>query len=198
MKFDTNKQNIYFCSDLHFSHKNICSATSVWTDGNATRKFDSIEAMDATLIQNINNLVKEDDILFHLGDFSFQGVDNIKHFRNLINCKTIHLILGNHDHNIANNRETSCGTSTQSLFTSVQNYLEIEINKIPVILCHYQLLTWRDKHKGTIQLFGHSHGQINDKIESNQFDVGVDNVFKKFGHYNPIGWKTILNELNQT
>ena len=195
MKFDTNKQNIFFLADTHFHHKNICSATSVWEDENSTRKFGSLEAMNTTLLQNINFCVGENDILFHLGDFSFQGVDNIKYFRDLINCKNIHLILGNHDQNIANNRETTCGIPTQTLFTSVQTYLEIEINKIPVVLSHYPLLTWRDKYKGSVQLFGHSHGQINDKIESNQFDVGVDNVFKKWGHYGALSWQQILMEL---
>ncbi len=46
-------------------------------------------------------MVKPNDIIYHLGDWSFGGHENIKIFRNRIKCKNIHLILGNHDHHIS-------------------------------------------------------------------------------------------------
>jgi hypothetical protein len=32
-------QNIFFTSDSHAFHRNICSATSEWPEGRGTRKF---------------------------------------------------------------------------------------------------------------------------------------------------------------
>jgi calcineurin-like phosphoesterase family protein len=95
-------QKVFFTSDTHFHHSNICSATTKW-DGKGDRthrQFDSLEEMDETLIKNINNAVGENDILFHLGDWSFGGIEQIWNFRKRLICKNIHLITGNHDHHI--------------------------------------------------------------------------------------------------
>ena len=73
-------------------------------DGYA-RKFDSLQDMNQRLVDNINNMVGEDDILIHLGDWSFGGFDKIEEFRSQINCKNIHLTFGNHDHHIERNKE---------------------------------------------------------------------------------------------
>jgi calcineurin-like phosphoesterase family protein len=61
--------------------------------------------MNATLVDNINNKVGENDILIHLGDWSFGGFDKIVEFRERIKCKNIHLVLGNHDHHIEGNKQ---------------------------------------------------------------------------------------------
>ena len=196
MKFDTKLTKIWFSSDSHYGHRNICRGTSVWTDDYAKRDFETLAEMNDILLKNLNNCVKEDDILFHLGDFSFQGVDNIQYFREQINCENVHLILGNHDQNIVKNKQTSDGTFVKDLFSSVQDYLEIEIDKKLVVLCHYPFLYWRDSHKGSINLFGHEHGMVNDKIKPNQFDVGVDNIFRKFDTYSPISFERVLTQID--
>lgn len=62
--------------------------------------------------------MKEDDILFCLGDWSFSGVYNIWNFRKQLNIKNIHLILGNHDSHIRDNKELpNCfwNTSTEQI-----------------------------------------------------------------------------------
>lgn len=89
-------QKLFFTSDTHYNHANICSSTTQWVRN--TRKFDSLEAMNDTLVNNINEVVGENDILIHLGDWSFGGFDSIAEFRDRINCKNIHLVFGNHDH----------------------------------------------------------------------------------------------------
>lgn len=99
-------QRLFFTSDTHYNHSNICSATTSWAKGEgSTRKFDSLEKMNDTLVNNINEVVGENDILFHLGDWSFGGFEKIAEFRDRINCKNIHLILGNHDHHIERNKQ---------------------------------------------------------------------------------------------
>jgi calcineurin-like phosphoesterase family protein len=104
-------QNIFFTSDTHYNHKNICRGVSNWKDINGnvpinqTRNFQSLEEMNDNIVNAINSKVKENDILFHLGDWSFGGINNIYEFRKKIKCKNIHLILGNHDHHIENNKQ---------------------------------------------------------------------------------------------
>lgn len=123
MKLILNKgQKLWWTSDTHYGHANICSATTTWQEPNRSRKFDSLDDMNTGLVDNINRLVGPDDILFHLGDWSFGGIKNIEIFRNRINCKNIHLVLGNHDHHIE--RDTD---NTRRLFASVNQYLELKV-----------------------------------------------------------------------
>lgn len=101
----TMKNDVWFTSDTHYNHKNICYGLSDWTDKDQScRKFDTIEEMNEKLIKNINDYVKENDTLYHLGDWSFGGKESIWEFRRRINCKNIILVPGNHDHHIKNNK----------------------------------------------------------------------------------------------
>lgn len=95
-----NNQKLFFTSDTHFHHTNICAGTTEWTEGRNYRPFPSLEEMDKVIVDNINSVVGEDDILIHLGDWSFGGKEQIWEFRKQIKCKNIHLVLGNHDHYI--------------------------------------------------------------------------------------------------
>lgn len=181
MKLTLEKgQQLFFTSDTHYSHSNICSATTNWSvnDGYA-RKFDSLEDMNQRLVDNINNIVGEDDILIHLGDWSFGGFDKIEEFRSQINCKNIHLVLGNHDHHIERNKE-----GIQRLFSSVQQYLRLDvrrpINKATVekftfVCMHYPIASWHDMNQGVIHLHGHVHLPVDLRLaEGKAMDVGVD------------------------
>lgn len=173
-------QQLFFTSDTHYSHSNICSATTNWSvnDGYA-RKFDSLQDMNQRLVDNINNMVGEGDILIHLGDWSFGGFDKIEEFRSQINCKNIHLVLGNHDHHIERNKE-----GIQRLFSSVQQYLRLEvrrpINKATVekftfVCMHYPIASHHDMNQGVIHLHGHVHLPPHLRIgKGKSLDVGVD------------------------
>lgn len=177
--------NTWFSSDFHYNHKNIVRGTSEWEDVNSqrTRNFQTLEEHNEILIKNINNSVKKDDTLYFLGDWSFGGIDAIWNFRKQLNCQNIHLIYGNHDHHIEKNSnyiipendidyyETlfnermanteSCRTiNLQSLFKSVSHYKELKINKRHFILCHFAMRVWNKSYKGSIMLYGHSHGTL--------------------------------------
>lgn len=97
LKLKTSEVNIWFTSDTHFYHKNITRGVSEWDRGGKTRDFDTIEEMTDSIINGINKYVKKDDILFHLGDWSFGGIDKIWEARKRIDCENIYLIAGNHD-----------------------------------------------------------------------------------------------------
>jgi calcineurin-like phosphoesterase family protein len=180
-------QNIYITSDTHAYHKNICRGVSDWRVFNAitgkkevpldsTRDFLNVEEMTDFIVASINRDVREDDILIHLGDFSFGGFENIEKFRNKILCKNLHIVTGNHDHHIVRNKD-----NVRSLFTSVHEYyteLDITFSKHDrrsVILCHFPIASWEDLNKGKIHLFGHCHLPKDKKImEGRAMDVGMD------------------------
>jgi calcineurin-like phosphoesterase family protein len=96
---------IYFTSDLHAFHRNICAGTSTWDNKDTNcRDFNTIEEMNVAIIKSINSVVGVDDILYHCGDWSFGGWENIWNFRKQIKCKNIININGNHDIHIFNNK----------------------------------------------------------------------------------------------
>ncbi len=90
MKLTLNpNQKLWFTSDTHFNHANICSATTKWKDPQTIRNFKSLNEMNDTLVNNINELVMPDDILIHNGDWSFGGFDSIENFRKRLICQNI-------------------------------------------------------------------------------------------------------------
>lgn len=212
MKFTLEEgKKIWFTSDIHYWHKNITYGDSVWSDKEVScRKFDTTSEMSLHMINQINKYVKEDDILFHLGDWSFSGIENILNLRKQLNVKTIHHINGNHDHHISDNKiikdyfigvnsgeivhykdiddikDHYTSLHTKDLFTSVNDYLEIKIGKQLIVLSHYPFQSWRDIGKGSIHLHGHTHGNINSM--KNRTDVGLDSAFKMLGEYKPFNY----------
>lgn len=202
--------NIWFTSDTHYNHKNICRGISDWTDKETkARDFQTLERMNWGILQKINTLVMPDDILYHLGDWSFGGIESIWQFRQRINCKTIHLITGNHDEHIKKNKilpnvisEVPYGShfingnpndygvgrrgdgeypnyvAAQRLFETVQNYLELTIDKQTFVLSHYPIEEWFDMDRnGAIMLHGHVHHTMDDcelNTKYRRMDVGID------------------------
>jgi calcineurin-like phosphoesterase family protein len=173
------EQKLWFTSDTHYNHANICSATTKWTDPVTCREFTSLEQMNSHLIANINETVEQDDILIHLGDWSFGGFESIKKFRDSIFCKNVHLITGNHDHHIENNRE-----NCQELFSSVNKYLELTVKwnvgtpfagEQDFVLMHFPIASWNNLARNSIHLHGHVHLSKQYRIgPGKMMDVGVD------------------------
>jgi len=175
IKIDKDRK-VWITSDTHFGHKNICRGVTEWRlpDGSVpiaqTRDFDTIGQMNDAIVNGINSVVGQDDVLIHLGDWSFGGFENIKIFRDRIVCQEIHLILGNHDHHIENNR-----SDCQELFTSVNHYTKLMYKFDTLVLMHYPIDSWDGLNKGHIHLHGHVHlptGKIFGK--GRRMDVGID------------------------
>lgn len=186
-------QNIWFSSDFHYHHKNICSGTSKWGDESRTRPFETLEDMDNTIVEHINEKVKQDDWLIGLGDFAFGGIEYIPEFRRRINCKNIVWIIGNHDHNIENNRD-----NVMSLFYKVYHYCELEVirneHKQKFVLCHYPIASWNGLRKGVIHLHGHVHFPENLRVgPGKMMDVGID------GHpeFRPYSYDEVMSFMNK-
>jgi len=177
--------NIWFLSDTHFSHTNI-SGPKVSSWGSGYRTFDNIHQMNETLFREINDVAKEDDIIYFLGDFCFGDHRRTPEYRNRIVCKTIHFIRGNHDNHI---------DIYKDCFSSINDVMFIQHGKQKIFLSHYSHRVWPGSHKGTIHLYGHSHSSIPDFGKS--MDVGVDSYYKLFGKYKPFHLNEILNIMSK-
>lgn len=208
MKININQQNVFFTSDPHYHHKQLVLGSSSWEDKNDCRKFKSLEEHDDTLVNNINNLVSKDDILFCLGDWAFGSYngDNIYksfEFRERINCKNIHLILGNHDQEIRDNK-----SNLQGIFSSVSFYKEMYIiepstlegvkaEKQHICMMHYPIRSWNKMRKGSFMLHGHCHNNLPDLVIKGDLaktmDVGVD-THKEFRPYSYEEVKEIMSK----
>lgn len=93
-------RDIWVISDTHFRHKNVLKFTD--RDGNLVRGhlFKDVDEMDAHMIERWNSVVKQGDIVYHLGDVVIANTDEDqvwfkKTWPSLNGSKR--LIVGNHD-----------------------------------------------------------------------------------------------------
>lgn len=163
--------DVWFTSDTHYGHANIIRFCN--------RPYSDVQEMNNSLIENYNALVKPSDTVYILGDFCFsRNPDAI--FNRLNGNK--HLILGNHDRlkHIKHLR-----------WAWIKDVYKLSVGKRTKIwLSHYAHRTWPHSHKGSIHLYGHSHGDLEDWGKST--DVGVD-----AWDYKPVHLDTILKMMEK-
>lgn len=196
----------FLTADTHFSHGNIIKyCNRPFLSKEEQQKFnadefvrvsrESVEHMDAHIIDGINKTVGKNDLLIHLGDFCFgprkQYYEVAKRYRERINCKNIILIWGNHDHRIIKN-----------LFSATYDLHKMTIHNQKVILCHYAMAIWDGSHHGTWQLYGHSHSSAEENLDRmmpgrRSMDVGIDNAYKILGEYRPFSFDEIRNLIKE-
>jgi calcineurin-like phosphoesterase family protein len=203
---------IWFTSDTHFSHKkiplyarrNFCLnkeeqkiVDSIWMNGGATStkwsrwvpSWESIAKMNDYIITKINEVVKRDDVLWHLGDFCFSPKNSIEEYAEKhtkrINCKNIYLTWGNHD-----------DKKISKFFKECHERYEFNYKQKHIVLSHYAQAVWNKSHHGSWMLYGHSHATAEDWLEKAMpgrlsMDVGIDNIYRILGEYRPISFEEI-------
>ena len=140
---------IYFTSDLHFGHHKSFLYEP--------RGFASSEEHDEEVIKKWNSIVKNDDIVYILGDLMLEdttlGLSKVRHLNG-----ELHIICGNHD--------SAVRREFYSILSNVVEVCEaktIKIGKQHYFLCHYPTMTanYDDKpyHSHLINLFGHTHSK---------------------------------------
>lgn len=156
----------FFTSDTHFGHRNIIQYCN--------RPFATVEEMDEEMIRRWNEVVGQDDVVYHLGDFAMGKNSAPKTLERLNGRK--HFVWGNHD---------SKQTRELPHWESAQPYLEINLDGHFVVLCHYKFDVFNRSHRGAVQLYGHSHGSMPGNNQ--QIDCGVD-----CWDYRPVDLQTLL------
>ena len=164
--------NIFFTSDTHFSHHNIIEYDQ--------RPFKDVKEMNEKIISNWNAKVPEKSIVYHLGDFGFGKVEELKKIRDQLNG-SLCLIRGNHDESINKMHEVG--------FDGIANELTLHYKGIIFVLTHDKDLTYADV-KGTLNVHGHTHSP-------HKFHKNFINVCTSAWGYTPIGFDELLFEYKQ-
>ena len=158
---------VWFTSDLHFWHKNICKYCD--------RPYESLEEMHEAIIANWNSVVQNDDDVFLLGDMGFCGIEKLRVLIARLNGK-IHLVQGNHDSDKVVN----------SLYDSGYIHSVCDVIQVTVVgdeecpnqdltLCHYPWSDWPNKERGAWMIHGHQHQLPHmPSCSTAHWDIGLD------------------------
>jgi len=171
----------FFISDTHFFHNNVIQYCK--------RPFSCAEEMNEHMIKNWNERVRKQDIVYHLGDFSFGSVEeDLKLLDRLKGQKF--LMIGNHDHS---KKLKKIGHKFQNVRYADTIKVEAEGKTYNIFLSHYPHLRWPGIGRGVYHLFGHVHGEDIGAL-NNSFDVGVDSEMMQFKPllFEEILWKSQL------
>lgn len=139
---------IFLISDTHFSHTNIIKYCN--------RPFKDVEEMNEIIINKWNSVVKENDIVYHLGDFALYNAE-LKKLVNRLNGK-IYLIRGNHD------RKTVTFYNNAGLEVLPT---QTKLDKYKLILSHRPLMN-NQIPNGYINVHGHIH---NSELDQEKFNI---------------------------
>lgn len=181
-------QQVWFTSDLHFGHRNVLKFCD--------RPWNDEKEMGNGLLDNWNNTVGDNDIVFILGDvFWFNDSQNIKKVLSKLKGKDIYIIPGNHDdfksyHRVDDDRIKLCEDVVVTWITREGKKLQ------EIWLSHYPMMTWPHRENGAYQFFGHIHSKPDRKegvdqdlpLHWNQLDIGCD-----YWDYKPVSLETLEN-----
>jgi calcineurin-like phosphoesterase family protein len=187
-----DNHRVYFTSDTHFRHNQSFIYES--------RGYKDRYEHDDALIAKINEVVRPEDTLFHLGDFCLNITPpEFEQILARINCQNIAYIWGNHNSCIRRVYEDAVATEygkdmevypyAVGKITYLGYYGELIVNGQMIVIHHYPHQIWNQMQKGAWQLSGHSHytnptTQL-DSTDNKILDVGWD------GHGKPLSFPEI-------
>lgn len=184
---------IYIVSDTHFFHRNIIEYCD--------RPYDNIEIMNEDIVNKWNSIVKEDDIVFHLGDVGFGLVEQLQPIVHRLNGHKI-LLRGNHDMN----RGTISWTNIGFEFVYKKGIISLQdFNELIMEMYGQKFVNFSDWEDNEI-LFSHSPKQCDDSalnIHGHMHNVPLDpNTYNLMNHictsiemidYKPISLDEVLS-----
>ena len=154
----------FFTSDTHFDDEFAISYFS--------RPFQSVDEMNAVMVERWNHVVTGDDIVYHLGDFTPKDLSHFTKWAKRLNGN-IRILPGNMDRFwlqdfVASEKVQVIPPLISLAFSQLGSVGQPQV----IVLCHYSMQVWDRSNHGSWHLFGHTHGQL--KGISMSFDVGVD------------------------
>lgn len=178
---------VWFTSDPHFGHENIIKFCN--------RPFKSVGEMNESMFAALRESVRPTDTLAVVGDMCVtKDEDRISSWMaQLPQCSQRILIRGNHD------MRPVCEHAGWDL---VCDQLEVRVRdetgkKWRVFLNHYPMYSWNGSGKGSLNLHGHTHGNVsgfgmwrNKELIGGRCDVGVD-----YWSYRPVQLPDILRRM---
>jgi calcineurin-like phosphoesterase family protein len=187
-KIKIDHQNIFFISDFHVGHQNVIRFDN--------RPFKNLDEMHMTLINNWNNVVGDDDIVFYLGDLFYRCHSKYPMwFVHQLKGK-IHFILGNHDRY----RDISKLNRFETISTEAK--LDVKDDSVKgryqhFHLHHHPIISWNKASHGAIHLHGHCHQKMAMSpdyawlYKRKIMDVGCNGI-----NYTPISYTQVQQIMN--
>ena len=154
----------FFTSDTHFDDDYGLAYFK--------RPFKSLDEMNRVIVEKWNSDVNEDDTVYHLGDFTLEGIDHFTKWMRQLHGN-IKILPGSHDGPWLKDFVTTEKVQVIAPLVSLE-FPELRIGEMPqvIVLCHYSMQVWDRSNHGSWHLFGHSHGKL--KGIGLSFDVGMD------------------------
>lgn len=154
---------VFVTADTHFGQSDACARYD--------RPFPDAARMETEIIERCNAVVGPRDLLLHLGDFVGDcGGTRAKagvaaRIRERLHVGRIILVRGNHDPD---------RRKFKALFDEVHDLLDVKLDTAArrVLCSHYPMRSWRGGRHGSLHLYGHTHGRLEEIGRST--DVGVD------------------------
>lgn len=178
-------RRVFFTSDWHWNH----TREFVW----GSRGYASVNDHNKAIIESTNEVVKENDILFNLGDLILNST--IAQFEELISqikCKNMYMLFGNHPNKhykeiykplvktILGENYTPESELYPLRYKNVVYYgplIEAAVNGQFICFCHYPIMSWNHISSGSWMIHGHMHCN-NNPTNGKILDVGWD-AYKK-------------------
>lgn len=160
---------VWFASDPHWSHNNICKY----------RPFETPEEHDNTVFENIMAPLKKRDTLWILGDICFNKESLWRIVEIAKNVQTLRLIMGNHclERGLHVRDYIDCGDNIR--VDGITSYKNFWITHAPI---HPSELRNRNGN-----IYGHAH---NEKIDDNRYRcVSMEQI-----DYKPISFEELREE----
>lgn len=156
--------NEWFTSDHHFGHANIIRFQN--------RPWGDVDEMDSALIDRWNSVVGYDDTVYHLGDFSLSG--DVGYVQGIFSRLLGHVVVVRNEqhHDRRWLRHVGAYKTCSGPVLWLPSLWTLNIDRLPIVVCHFPLEVWDGKHYGAVHVHGHSHGAT--PAIPGRMDVGVD------------------------
>lgn len=143
---------VFITSDTFFGRRSAASSHG----------FKTLEEMEDRIIENWNSKVKSDDVVYHLGNFSWDPISSESSIIHL-NGKIL-FVGGSYDKHLSENSLVKIGK--HSLLPSIS-----EIPDLHTVFSHWPLANWSNKEEGSL----HVHGGIKQENVKGRFCANISN-----------------------
>ena len=148
----------FFTSDQHFGHDRI----RIY----CRRPFQNVDHMDIEMMKAWNEVVGQDDTIWHLGDFTLGNLEAFLMYASRLNGR-INIVPGGHDYKWVGDWAHVMHTDGWRIPGTIDAWLYPPLHSLiikrkgerpmPIVMCHYPMASWDRSHYGSLHLHGHVH-----------------------------------------